>query len=112
MTCTSPIFVDDEGTIFRITIQECINDVLTPVDVSTQTALSFIFKKPDGVTLLTIAAPPVVFTTDGTDGKVEYTTVTGDIDVAGVWCLQAEVTLPGGKYRTSIIKFDVEDKLV
>ncbi len=110
MSCTAPIFIDDEGTIFRITIQECVVDVLTPVDVSTQSAMSFIFKKP-GNSTLTKAAPPVVFTTDGTDGKIQYTTVTGDIDEAGVWCLQAEVTLPTGIFRTSIIKFDVEAKL-
>lgn len=110
MSCLAPIFIDDEGTVFRITIQECITNVLSPVDVSTQTAMSFIFKKPDGTTL-TKASPPVVFTTDGTDGVIQYTTVTGDIDQAGVWCLQAEVTLPTGIFRTSIIKFDVEAKL-
>jgi len=107
MSCTAPIFVDDEGTIFRITIQECISDVLAPVDVSGQTAMSFIYKKPDGTTLTVTPS----FTTDGTDGKVQYNTLTGNIDQAGVWCLQAEVTLPTGTYRTSIIKFDVEEKL-
>lgn len=107
MSCTAPIFVDDEGTIFRITIQECINDVLTPVDISGQSAMSFIFKKPDSTTLTVTPT----FTTDGTDGKVQYTTLTGNIDQDGVWCLQAEVTLPTGTFRTSIIKFDVEAKL-
>lgn len=110
MSCTAPIFVDDIGTIFRITIQECITDVLTPVDISGQSAMSFIFKKPDKSTV-TKTAPDVAFTTDGTDGKLQYTTVSNDIDQDGVWCLQAEVTLPGGTYRTSIIKFDVEAKL-
>lgn len=107
MTCEAPIFVDDEGTIFRLTVNECIADVLTPVDVSAQTAMSFIFKKPDATTLTVTPT----FTTDGTNGQIEYTTLTGDIDQAGVWCLQAEVTLPGGMYRTSIVKFDVEAKL-
>lgn len=107
MSCTAPIFVDDTGTIFRITIQECISDVLTPVDVSPQTAMSFIFKKPDATT---ITVTPV-FTTDGTDGKLQYVTLASQIDVDGVWCLQGEVTLPSGTYRTSIIKFDVEEKL-
>lgn len=107
MSCTAPIFVDDEGTIFRITIQECISDVLTPVDVSSQTAMSFIFKKPDASTLTVTP----VYTTDGIDGRIQYITLTGDIDLSGVWCLQAEVTLPTGIFRTSIIKFDVEDKL-
>jgi hypothetical protein len=109
MTCNAPIFVDDEGTIFRLTVQECINDVLTPVDVSSQTNMDFIFKKPDGSTISPNPTP--VFTTNGTDGVIEYTTVTGDIDQAGVWCLQAEVTLPSGIFRTSIVKFDVDEKL-
>ena len=107
MSCIAPIFIDDEGTIFRITIQECIADVLTPVDVSGQSAMFFIFKKPDASTLTVTPS----FTTDGTDGKLEYITLTGDINQDGVWCLQAEVTLPTGVFRTSIIKFDVEEKL-
>ncbi len=109
MSCTAPIFKDDVGTIFRITIQECIADVLTPVDVSSQTSMNFYFKKPDDSVITRAPA----FTTNGVDGKLQYITVIGDMDQAGVWCLQAEVILAsGGPWRTSIIKFDVEEKLV
>jgi hypothetical protein len=107
MTCVAPIVVDDFGTIFRITVQECIADVLTPVDISGATALSFVFKKPDATTITTVP----VYTTDGTDGQIQYVTLAGNIDQAGVWCLQAEVVLPTGTYRTSVVKFDVEAKL-
>ncbi len=108
MSCTAPIFEGDVGTIFRITINECINDVLTPIDISSQTAMSFYFKKPDG----TVETKAPAFTTDGTDGKIQYVTLAADLDAAGVWCLQASVTLAtGGPWRTSIIKFDVGAKL-
>ncbi len=109
MVCTSPIFIGDEGTIFRLTVTECVNGVDAAVDVSSQTAMSFIFKKPGG-TLLTVTP---VFTGDGTDGQIEYVSLTGDINEVGVWCLQGEVTLGAGNFfGTSVIKFDVNAKLV
>jgi hypothetical protein len=107
MTCTSPIVVDDFGTIFRVTVKECISDVLTPVDISGASLITFVYKKPDDTTITKNA----VFTTDGTDGQIQYITIAADIDQVGVWCLQAEVTLPTGTYRTSLVKFDVERKL-
>ena len=81
MTCTAPIVVDDFGTIFRVTVQECVSDALQAVDVSSASAMSFIFKKPDDTT--TTVTP--VFTTDGTNGQIQYVTLDGDIDAAGVW---------------------------
>jgi len=104
MTCTAPIFVGDVGTIFRLTVQECINDVLTIVDISAATALEFRFKKPDA----SVLTKTPIFTTDGTDGQLQYASIVGDLDQAGVWELQGKVTLPGGVYNTSIVTFDVD----
>ena len=110
MSCTNdPIFEDDIGTVFEFTITECINGVDTVVDVSSQSSMSFFFKKPDK-SLLTKTPS---FTTDGTDGKIEYTTLTGDLDAPGDWFLQAEVVIPAsGTFRTSLIAFTVFPKLV
>lgn len=107
MSCNDPIFVDDIGTTVRITVQECVNNADVPVDVSGQSAMSFIFKEPDGV----IATKTPSFTTDGTDGQLEYVILAGDLDKAGAWAVQAEVTLPSGTWRTAIATFRVLAKL-
>ena len=103
-----PIFIGDVGTVFRLTIQEDVNTVTSPIDISTQTAMSFIFVKPDGSSFTRTP----VFTNTGEDGQIEYVILTGELDQAGTWQLQAEVTLPtGGPFRTEIIKFIVQEKL-
>lgn len=106
--CESPIFVGDIGTIFRVTITECIAGVDTPVDVSGASSLQFTFLKPDHTTALTKTA---VNTTDGTDGKIQYTTISGDLDVAGIWQLQAKVVLGGSEFFSSIAPFEVKSRL-
>ncbi len=108
MTCNAPIFVGDVGTIFRLTFKECVGDVPTIVDISTSTSKSFVFRRPDN-SLLTVTP---VFTTDGTDGKLQYTSVTDDINMIGVWCLQGSVTFSGsGPYHGTVVKFDVDAAL-
>lgn len=41
-------------------------------------------KNPNGVVL----QRPAALLSDGTDGKIHYTTVAGDLDVAGEWKIQ------------------------
>lgn len=109
----NPIFVDDEGTVFRLLIEEVVNNVSNPVDISNQTAMSFIFEKPDGTLFTrtpTFSQPPGA-AGDGTDGQIEYLTLTGEIDEVGPWQLQAEVTLPTGTWRTEVVRFRVLEKL-
>ena len=98
------IHIGDIGTVFVLTIQEDG----TAVDVSSATATkNIIFKKPDATTL-TVAAS---FTTDGTDGKIEYPTVSGDINISGIWHIQGQVVLSGGTFFTDIAEFEVEKSL-
>jgi hypothetical protein len=107
MSCNNPIFVDDIGTTIRVTVQECIDDVLTVVDVSGQSAMSFFFKKPDD----SVVTETPVFTDDGVDGQIEHTFLVGEVDQIGTWSIQAEVTLPSGTWRTTIDSFEVREKL-
>jgi hypothetical protein len=110
-TCDQTIYVGDIGTIFRVTATECVAGTDSAVDISGATSLAFTFQKPDGTTLGK-ADPDVALTTDGTDGKVEYASISGDLDQDGVWKLQARFVLSGGQeFATTIATFDVDPVL-
>ena len=80
------VHVGDIGTIFRHTVYDQDGDI---VDISTADPIKIIFNKPDGTALVKTAE----LTGDGTDGQMEYTTITADLSVAGTlifsdfWCL-------------------------
>lgn len=100
MACEE-IHVGDIGTVFRATISDdCAGTI---VDVSTASAQSLTFLKPDGSTV----TKTTVFYTDGTDGIIQYVTILDDLDQAGTWKLQGAVTLPTGTWSTDIHKFKV-----
>jgi len=72
------IRLDDNGWTLRLTVEE--NGA--PVDVSgIILADAFILIPPKGANKLADA----VFTTDGTDGQVEYVVEPGDFDQVGEW---------------------------
>lgn len=99
------IHVGDVGTIIRLTITE--SDGTTAVDVSTATVKKFYFAKPSGEKLAVTAE----FNTTGVDGKLKYTTIAGDIDVAGVWQVQAYVEIGTAKYYSTKTTFSVQSNL-
>lgn len=97
--CTQEIHQNDIGTIFRVTIYNG-----TPIlDVSGATTKQILFQKPDGTAVTQTAA----FFTDGTDGIIQYTTISGDLDQVGRWKLQAKVTLATGTWTSCSQKFKV-----
>ena len=100
---SSEIHKDDVGTKLLVTV----TDGGTAVDVSSASSLSIYIKKPDG-TILTRTATK---NTDGTDGKMYYVTVAGDLDAAGQYKLQGKVVLSGGTFYTSISTFKVHCNL-
>ena len=97
------IHVDDIGTIFRVTLMD--GDVI--VDISTATTKQLIFKKSDS----TIVTQTAAFTTDGSDGQIQYTTLEDDLDIAGVWRLQAFVIMPTGEWSSDFGPFVVFENL-
>lgn len=97
------VHVADEGTRFELTIE----DSGVVVDVSAATIKTIKFLKPDGISV----SKPADFVTDGSDGKIEYVTVTDDIDIKGGWKCQGYVELPSGKWHTSQANFDVSQNL-
>ncbi len=98
------IRVGDIGTKFQVTIK----DGASVVDISSAISTKqIILKKPDGTKLTNTAT----FSSDGEDGVMHYTTVDGDLDVAGVWKLQGKVVITAGTFSTDIYSFKVHRNL-
>jgi len=100
--------VNDIGTIFRVTVYDTTSTgASTVADISAATTKQIIFERPDGTTLTKTA----VFTTDGSDGNIQYVSVDGDLNVTGTWHLQAYVVTPAGSWKTSVGHFRVYENL-
>ncbi len=93
----------DIGTRFIFTIQDCDGIV----DLSNALNINILFKSPDDEISTKIGA----VLTDGTDGKVYYDTVEGDLDQAGIWKVQAKVSFATGLFSTDIHTFKVHCNL-
>lgn len=91
---TEELHIGDTGTIMIFTILE--DNVPAPISGATTKKVKF--EKPDGTTV----EKDVEFYTDGSDGKLKYTTLVTDLDQAGVWRVQAYVVLPDWTGRSSI----------
>ena len=97
------IHVGDIGTLFEATIM----DGSQVVDISGATTLQIIFLKPNGTRLEKTAA----LSGDGTDGRMRYVTVAGDLDIAGFWKMQGFVELATWEGHSPIETFQVYDNL-
>lgn len=101
------IHVGDIGTVIRVTVNNCVSGTTTPLDISAATSTKIIFKSPSG----TVKTMTAAFTTDGTDGQIEYILQAGDLDETGYWKIQSEVVLPSGTWRSDIGSFQVYENL-
>lgn len=99
----SQIHKDDVGTKLLVTV----TDDGVAVDISSASSLSVIIRKPDGESLTRTG----VLDSSGTDGKMYYITVAGDLDEAGHYKIQGKVVLPSGTFYTSISTFKVHCNL-
>lgn len=97
------IHVDDIGTNLVVTL----SDGGTAVNLSSATTKQIILLAPDGTKLTKTAT----FVTDGTDGKIKYATIAGDLTQEGEWKLQAHVTMLTGEWRSDVQTFDVHPNL-
>ena len=95
----SQIQEGDIGTKLLITI----TDDGSVVNISSASNLSIFIKKPDGSVLNRSGT----LETNGTDGKMYYATIYGDIDTAGIYKIQGHVTLLNGSFFTSTATFKV-----
>jgi hypothetical protein len=97
------IHVGDIGTVLRVTVK----DGTAVVNISSATSKIIILEDPDGNNSEKVAS----FTTDGTDGKIQCTTITGDLDQRGNWSIQAKVVMPSGTWYSDVSVFQVYENL-
>lgn len=102
MSCNSEIHIGDIGTSFQITIENC-----TTIFSLASATISIVLTKPNGTELTKVGS----LYTDGTDGKVQYTSVAGDLDMAGLWSIQAIITIGSNIWHSEIGKFKVKYNL-
>jgi hypothetical protein len=93
------IHINDIGTVFTITVK----DGSSVVDISSASTKQVIIKKPGGTKLTKDSA----FVTDGTDGQMKYTIVSGDLDETGTYKLQGYLIISDGTFYTDITSFKV-----
>ena len=82
------IHQNDIGTAFTITVM----DDTTIVPIQSATTRQFKFKKPSGIVVTKNNVP---FVTDGSDGRLRYTTIADDLDEAGKWYIQVYLVITG-----------------
>jgi hypothetical protein len=93
------IHVGDIGTILTVTFQ----DAAVAVDISGATTKEIWLKDPAGATVKSAGT----FVTDGTDGKLAYTSIAATFGSAGDWQIQGYVVLAGGTWHTDVSDFEV-----
>ncbi len=77
------------------------------IDISTATVKKIVFQKPNGA----VVEKTAIFDSNGTDGKIKYVTVADDLDQAGIWHLQANVTTPTLQGKSSVVPMRVVKNL-
>lgn len=98
------LHVGDVGTIFK----HYCRDGETAVDISSAAVTkNLVFQDPSGNNTTKAAG----FFTDGTDGILTYTTIAGDLDEAGEWFVQAQITLSSGARSFTKERFHVHAQL-
>ncbi len=89
------------GVLLTFTVLDAAGD---PLDISTATIKKIRLRKPTGV----MTEVTGVFVTDGSDGKLQYTTIANDLIGFGRWEAQAYVTTPTFTTGSDITTFDVD----
>ena len=77
--------------------------LFTTVDIPTATGLSLEVRKPSGA----LVSLPGLLYGDGTDGKMKYTTVAGDLDEVGNYEMQGAAVIGGWNGRSDKHRFMV-----
>lgn len=100
-----PIQVGAIGATIRITVADPDGNAL---DISTCTRTNNLYLRSPTNRVL-IKTP--TFVTDGTNGQIEYDTISGDLDVAGNWRAQFKLVMGGDTIPTSVTNFPVESNI-
>lgn len=98
------IIAGDYGQTIVLTVKDV--DTAAAADISAYSdSVEVELKDPYG----TVTTKTAAFSTDGSDGLVEYALADGDIDAGGTWRIRAKVTKTGQAVLTSQwVEFDVQ----
>jgi len=108
MPCSEQeVHFNDIGTVILVTVKDCVSGTPTVLDVSTASDLDLVFKSPSGSSTTKTAT----LYTDGTDGKIYYTSVDGDWGEVGTWRIQCKIGIGGGTFRSDVGTFKVYENL-
>lgn len=99
------IKLGDFGEILVLTMKDKDGTVQ---DISSFTTRQVIVRTPDKLKTVTRTA---TFTTDGTDGKLDFSFADGDIDRPGLWEGQVVLSKTGMERRSDIFDMNVETRL-
>ncbi len=97
--------VGDVGVVFLVTVRDRING--TVVDISDASVLEVTLKPESGDAV----AYDAEFTTDGTDGQFQYSTVDDNFDRAGLWHWQEHFVTSNLEFHGEIKHFTVDPNL-
>lgn len=98
---SAEIHAGDVGFTFVVTLT---NTDGTVRNLSAATTKEILLAAPDA----SFVAFAASFVTDGTDGKLRYSTLAPDLHVAGSWKIQAHVVTPSWAQHSQIAKFRVK----
>ena len=92
------------GVLIEYTVLDVDGDAL---DISGATTKKLIFKKPNGV----VVSKDADYVSDGADGKLQYSSILGDLTPYGKWEVQAYIVRSGLDGRTEVETFEVRRNL-
>lgn len=88
------------GTLFKVRI---VNEDGGVEDVSTATTKEIILRNPAGTSTTHAAS----FSSDGTDGYIQYVGSSGLLNMLGIWEMQSHVIVGTNEWFGSVTKFRV-----
>jgi len=97
--------LNDLGNILRLTVNTADNEAK---NISAATAITYLLKKPDE----TVSSLTAAFDTNGTNGKVIYTFIAGNLDQVGLYEVQVKIVTATWTGITSSYLFTVRNTLV
>jgi hypothetical protein len=80
-----------------------LDDAGAPLDISGASTKKLYFRKPNGITI----SKDAEYTTNGADGKLQFSTTANDLSPYGLWQVQAYLIKSGLDGRTETATFNV-----
>lgn len=93
------IHVDNTGTVFQFQVLDQDSAAVPLGGHTTQ----MVFSRPDSTRL--VVSPS--FLTDGSDGYIRYSTISGDLNQAGMWRVQVVVFSGSATWYSNTLSFKV-----